>query len=446
MLIRCEKCSTTYELDEAVLPPQGAPVQCSRCQFVFTVRPQPAAAPAATPKSAPASASAPTSTSTSAPAPAPAPTSTATANSTPTESSTSTQQFTADGRPIRKVTMKEEEPAPTGPRPAIARVSGGVPVRPIGRRGVPWLPIAVAALAVGAVAFGWRAWSRRSDPVAAQRSKEGQALMLRDDRRSLTLAVVAFDDAARLDDGSVDRRADRVAARALLIGLVEREAAGIERRLAATQAEKTGRAATAGPPPPGVDEQLAALRSQRETALAQLRELEAVASAELAPLLRRDANRPPVQRAHALLDAFGSDPARAAQAVLRDRPVRGKDPWIDLAAGAGETRAVSPELRAEGMARLEQLVKAHPEILRARLVLAEALSRAGRVEAALASLDALLAANKAHDDARALRDELAAPAARPSEGELLPASSPTPGAPAPQPRNESSHAPAGPSP
>jgi len=236
-----------------------------------------------------------------------------------------------------------------------------------------------------------------------------------------------------------------VAARALLIGLVGQEAAGIERRLAAKQAEKTGGSAAAGPPPPGVDDQLASLRNQREAALAQLRELEAVASAELAPLLRRDANRPPVQRANALLDAFGSDPQRAAQAVLRDRPARGKDPWIDLAAGAGETRAVSPELRAEGMARLEQLVKAHPEILRARLVLAEALARAGRVEAALASLDALLAANKAHDDARALRDELAAPAARPAEGQLLPAGSPTSGAPVPQPRNESSHAPPAPS-
>jgi len=335
--------------------------------------------------------------------------------------------------------MKEEEPAASGPRPMVTRVSGGVPVGPSGRRSFPWLPIAVVALAVGAVAFGWRAWSRRSDPVATQRSRDGQELMLRDDRRSLTLAVVAFDDAARLDDGSADRRADRVAARALLIGLVQREAAGIEGRLTAKQAEKPGGAA--GPPPPGVDEQLADLRSQRETALAQLRELEAVASAELAPLLRRDANRPPVQRAHALLDAFGSDPARAAQAVLRDRPARGKDPWIDLAAGAGETRAVSPELRAEGVARLEQLVKAHPEILRARLVLAEALARAGRVEAALASLDALLAANKAHEDARALRAELAAPSARPAEGALLPASSPTPGAPVPQPRNESSHPP-----
>ena len=47
MRIRCDKCSTVYELDDGLLPPQGAPVQCSTCQFVFTAfpprpaRPQP---------------------------------------------------------------------------------------------------------------------------------------------------------------------------------------------------------------------------------------------------------------------------------------------------------------------------------------------------------------------------------------------------------------------
>jgi predicted Zn finger-like uncharacterized protein len=39
VLIRCEKCSTLYELDDRVLPPQGAPVQCSKCQFVFKAYP-----------------------------------------------------------------------------------------------------------------------------------------------------------------------------------------------------------------------------------------------------------------------------------------------------------------------------------------------------------------------------------------------------------------------
>ena len=38
MLISCEKCSTTYVLDDAVIPPQGAPVQCTRCGHVFTAK------------------------------------------------------------------------------------------------------------------------------------------------------------------------------------------------------------------------------------------------------------------------------------------------------------------------------------------------------------------------------------------------------------------------
>ncbi|MDQ3265701.1 MAG: zinc-ribbon domain-containing protein [Myxococcota bacterium] len=35
MQIACEKCSTTYSLDEKLLPPGGAPVQCTRCGHVF---------------------------------------------------------------------------------------------------------------------------------------------------------------------------------------------------------------------------------------------------------------------------------------------------------------------------------------------------------------------------------------------------------------------------
>ncbi|MEW5739036.1 MAG: zinc-ribbon domain-containing protein [Myxococcota bacterium] len=38
MLISCEKCSTTYVLDDALIPPQGAPVQCTRCGHVFTAK------------------------------------------------------------------------------------------------------------------------------------------------------------------------------------------------------------------------------------------------------------------------------------------------------------------------------------------------------------------------------------------------------------------------
>ncbi len=39
MLISCEKCSTTYVLDEALIPTAGAAVQCTRCSHVFTAFP-----------------------------------------------------------------------------------------------------------------------------------------------------------------------------------------------------------------------------------------------------------------------------------------------------------------------------------------------------------------------------------------------------------------------
>ena len=39
MLIACEKCATTYVLDERLIPAAGAPVQCTRCNHVFTARP-----------------------------------------------------------------------------------------------------------------------------------------------------------------------------------------------------------------------------------------------------------------------------------------------------------------------------------------------------------------------------------------------------------------------
>ena len=48
MRIRCERCSTVYELDEARLSPQGAAVKCTRCQLVFRAFP-PAPAPEAAP-------------------------------------------------------------------------------------------------------------------------------------------------------------------------------------------------------------------------------------------------------------------------------------------------------------------------------------------------------------------------------------------------------------
>ncbi|HET9553993.1 MAG TPA: zinc-ribbon domain-containing protein, partial [Anaeromyxobacteraceae bacterium] len=38
MIIRCESCSTLYELDEKLLSPEGSQVQCTRCHAVFVAR------------------------------------------------------------------------------------------------------------------------------------------------------------------------------------------------------------------------------------------------------------------------------------------------------------------------------------------------------------------------------------------------------------------------
>ncbi|MFZ5468471.1 MAG: zinc-ribbon domain-containing protein [Myxococcota bacterium] len=45
MLISCEKCTTTYVLDERLIPPGGAPVQCTKCNHVFIALSTHAAAP-----------------------------------------------------------------------------------------------------------------------------------------------------------------------------------------------------------------------------------------------------------------------------------------------------------------------------------------------------------------------------------------------------------------
>jgi predicted Zn finger-like uncharacterized protein len=45
LVIRCERCSTLYELDETLLAPDGSQVQCTRCDHVFTARPPAPAEP-----------------------------------------------------------------------------------------------------------------------------------------------------------------------------------------------------------------------------------------------------------------------------------------------------------------------------------------------------------------------------------------------------------------
>jgi predicted Zn finger-like uncharacterized protein len=505
VLIRCEKCSTVYELDEKVLPPGGAPVQCSRCQYIFTAHPssapngvfappQPAAAPAVPPapevnSALPAPTPSPAAPAAAPPPPAarpppagavapplaagpgatPSPTP-APARSTPLpaprvgSAAPSDGPRTSDGRPIRKVPFPDDD-APTGPARPLPRPPVDVPPRAGSRSAVKWV-VALALLAGVAVAVAaWKRSAQRVDPAAAEQRAAGLALLVRDDRASLASAAVKFEDAERLDPKLFQARADRDLSRALVLGLVQVKSDWLAARSAALDAEAQGAPIPVGPLSPEEAARAAAaaelkrLRAEGEVVRSRALQLESDATADVAALLEKHPGDPAVLRAGAVLAASGRDPSLADEAVRRARAGGARDAWVDLAEAASQARAATPERRAEGIARLETFARAHPELLRARFLLAAANAVAGRPAEARTAVDAVLAANPAHDDARELRDDLvrgvarvpaaarAGPAgdpAAPGAGDAAPAAGPAADAPAgtavPSERKSVSHA------
>jgi predicted Zn finger-like uncharacterized protein len=193
VLIRCDKCTTVYELDESVLPATGAPVQCSKCQFVFTAyRPsQPRQAPASPQPSstgpAPATPPAPAAAESAAPSPrdlgddegavgaprppAPAPTPRPAAAQVAHGEMAEEPKFTTDGRPIRKVAFPVEPPS--APRPAGAPVTvKPAPPRPI------WLVVAAAVLVIALAVLAWRLLVHRPSSPGAAAEPEGTSGLL----------------------------------------------------------------------------------------------------------------------------------------------------------------------------------------------------------------------------------------------------------------------------
>ncbi|MFL5272587.1 MAG: zinc-ribbon domain-containing protein [Anaeromyxobacteraceae bacterium] len=452
MLIRCEKCSTVYELDEKVLPPGGAPVQCSRCQYIFTAHPssapngvfappQPAAAPAVAPapevnSAIPAPTPAPAAPASAAPArethpprsPAaatpPAAGSGATPSTTPPparstplpaprvgSAAPSEGPRTSDGRLIRKVPFPDDD-APAGPPRPLPRMPVDVPPRAGSRSAMPWIVALALLAAVAAAVAAWKRSAQRVDPAATEQRAAGLALLVRDDRASLASAVVKFEDAERVDPRLFQARADRDLSRALVLGLVQVKSDWLAARSAALDAAAQGAPVPVGPLSPEEAARVIAaaevkrLRTEGEAVRARALQLESDATADVAALLAAHPADPAVLRAAAVLAAPGRDPSLAGQAVRRARAGGVRDAWVDLAEAAAQARAATPERRAEGVARLETFARAHPELLRARFLLAAANAVAGRAAEARRAADAVLAANPAHEDARELRDEL----------------------------------------
>lgn len=144
MRIRCERCATTYELDEKRLPPHGALVKCTRCDHVFRAAPP-----------APGSGSAPPE-----PQPVEPP-------GTAGEERTALFGFTTppgEEKTASLAAVPPPEPATARRRepPASAQGAGRPPTAQAARKRSPWPWLILAALLVAlAIAVGWYVVQRR---------------------------------------------------------------------------------------------------------------------------------------------------------------------------------------------------------------------------------------------------------------------------------------------
>ena len=396
MRIQCERCSTTYEFDETRLPPAGAPVRCTRCGHVFRAFPpgsaektwlgQPPAPPPGERRAAPA------------PEP-PAP---------PPE-------------------------APVGARPAPASpgdttVSGLAAELRSSRRRTWILPVVAVALVALAVA-AWLLFAHRVPAKALGLRDGGYGLLLRDDRAGLERAVETFAAAAAASPSYAAARADEALALLLLSDDAIAEARPAEDRFRELEArharEEKEHAPGWGAREADLVARMAVARAEAEPMREKARAQRERAVALLRGLAQDGKGERETSRALALYYGLDGDAERAAQAAGRAKD----DPFVSAAlVAAALRRAGGAPPAPETLAALERASAEHPEVLRARLVLALGLASAGQRDAAVAALDGVLSANPDHERAKALKAEILAPPAPAMPPVAVPA-----GAPPPQP-------------
>jgi len=135
--------------------------------------------------------------------------------------------------------------------------------------------------------------------------------------------------------------------------------------------------------------------------------LRSLAAGELQPLAGTGKGAVDAARGQAVLAAIdGNDEEVLRTAGLLRRA--GPDPWADLAELWLAVRK-DGAARDQAIPRLSALAGAHPQLIRARFLLARALLAAGRREEAISSLGLLLSANPHHERAQRLRAQLATP-------------------------------------
>jgi predicted Zn finger-like uncharacterized protein len=413
--IRCERCATLYELDEALLAPEGTSVQCSRCEHVFTARPVAASAP---PAPVPDANPVPVPSATATPAPRVTPVPVPGATATPPPASAPQGQRTAASespRAARSAQPAVYRPVTTAPtvraNPVLrqdavgafeARLRRAARVRLI-------VPIAAVLLLVGVGAGVLLVRGRIHIHSSAAGVRTGAlTLVALDDAESLDRAAAMLDDALRRTPKDRVLGADRALALVLRASALADERDAIIARIGAQQDERE--------------------RLQREHAegleqataridgAVQALEREARANDERAQALARGAQEAlekverelgddvSVQRARAIQDALAGDHEKALRKVAQDR-ARGSDAWLDLAESVAVARGADPAAAERALAKVSV---AHPELIRARYLLARAQVALGRRGEARTTLDALLVASPKHEGARRLRDALSA--------------------------------------
>jgi predicted Zn finger-like uncharacterized protein len=435
--IRCERCSTTYELDDSLLAPEGSPVQCTKCQHVFTAVPPRTAG----------------RTLIGVPA-APAPLPIAPARTAPHEPPVaSSRQGPAIYRPSHPATSSG---GGAGGLRARRDTMGAFESRLKASARLRWLVPLVAAGILVVVAAAWALLSRGVDPSAARGHAEAMALVALDDIESLEKASRKLDELGRSDAGIESIDADRALAKLLLSTGILEDVSGPAARLAARIAERDRLAAALpapGAPPDvaltSVRAEIEALRSQVEPRQAAARALSDQAYGELKQVSSERGREVAVARALAIHFASIGDREQALRFIRAAGASADRDPWVRLAEGWLDAREEDRESRERAVAKLTEVVAAHPEIVRARFLLARVQAALGKREVAAATLDGLLAVNPRHRRAVRLKGELvgapsAAPPAAPDQA-APPVPRPLPRpliAPAPAPVSAPAPAPA----
>ena len=435
MEIRCERCSTMYDLDETLLAPAGSEVQCTKCQHVFTAFPP--RAPGRTLVGVPAQ-----QAHQAAPAPSRGPR--APASASPAASGPPGARR-SDGpaatRGVRPAPPQVYRPAPPAPGAAPSTVGRSGMLRR-GRDTVGtfearlrwtarwrWLAPLLAVALVAVVAAAWWLLSRREGPSDDRTQREALALVALDDVASLDAATAKLAEVVERSPGSHAAAADLALAEALRAAAAIEAGEGVTSRLAARREERD-RLRRDQPPGWEAAEQAAsaevlALERQVRTEEEQAKAHAASARGALAPLPAGLADTAEVGRAQAVLYAVAGERERLHK-LVRAREKGARDAWLELADGWSDARDPDRGARERALVKLGALATARPDLLRGRYLLARAQASLGRKTEASATLDGVLAANARHEGARRLREELVRPVAASTPSPPAPAVAPSP--------------------